>query len=94
MLKKINKIYLICTLCLWACVHSSSIFALGVPANTAISNSATISYDVSGEIVTNTITTSFTVLELLDITAVDPTQTLMIGDTTYDMEMAGNANRP
>lgn len=31
-------------------------------------------------------------LELLDLTAIDPTQSLMIGDTTYDMEMASNAN--
>lgn len=30
-------------------------------------------------------------LELLDYTAIDPKNTIMVGDTTYDMEMAGNA---
>lgn len=29
--------------------------------------------------------------EILDFTAIDPKKTLMIGDTTYDMEMASNA---
>lgn len=30
-------------------------------------------------------------LELLDYTAIDPKNTIMIGDTTFDMEMANNA---
>lgn len=30
-------------------------------------------------------------LELLDYTAIDPINTIMVGDTTYDMEMASNA---
>ena len=30
-------------------------------------------------------------LELLDYTAIDPINTIMVGDTTYDMEMAANA---
>ena len=29
--------------------------------------------------------------ELLDYTAIDPKNTIMVGDTTYDMEMAANA---
>lgn len=30
--------------------------------------------------------------EILDYTAIDPKNTIMVGDTTYDMEMAHNAN--
>lgn len=31
-------------------------------------------------------------LEILDFTAIDPTKVIMVGDTTYDMDMAANAN--
>jgi len=30
-------------------------------------------------------------LELLDYTAIDPTKSIMVGDTTYDLDMAANA---
>jgi phosphoglycolate phosphatase len=30
--------------------------------------------------------------EILDFTAIDPHKAIMIGDTTYDVQMAANAN--
>ena len=32
--------------------------------------------------------------EILDFTAIDPHKAIMIGDTTYDLDMAANANMP
>ena len=97
MLKKIKKSYLLLALSISVCVQSSFVFALGVPANTTISNTATISYDVSGFILSTDATASFTVIELLDISVVWQDAANIIAITsennvvlTYEITNIGN----
>lgn len=70
MIYKNNKLTVSLLFGLWLVLSSEILLALGVPANTTISNTATISYDVSGEIVNINSTSSFVVVELIDISVV------------------------
>ena len=65
-----KKHYRVLALALALCMHSGLVLALGVPANTTISNTATITYDISGVSEIANATTAFTVVELLDISVV------------------------
>jgi uncharacterized repeat protein (TIGR01451 family) len=71
--------------------------AAGVPANTTISNTAVIDYEIAGVPLTATANTNFTVVELLDVsllwqdaanvTAISPANNVVI---TYELTNTGN----
>ncbi|MBN1378221.1 MAG: hypothetical protein JXA04_03205 [Gammaproteobacteria bacterium] len=50
-----------------ASLYSQLVFAAGVPANTTISNTATVDYEIGGVAATANATVTFTVVELLDV---------------------------